>query len=112
MKVPITILLILAVLAGATAMVFFNWPKWLFHHHEYTIANEMIPRIETFRASHHHLPATSDELGFHDPDERVFYIKVSDDEYCLSFGTTLGKSETYWSHERKWQEGRECVPVR
>ena len=112
MKTPLIILLLLAVLLGVAAMFFFSWPKWLFYHHEYSVANEMISRVEAFRAGHRSLPATEEELGFHDPDERVFYAKISNNEYCLWFGTTLGESETYWSHEKRWEEGRQCVPER
>jgi hypothetical protein len=38
-----------------------------------------------------------------DPDLKVFYRKIGDNEYYVWFGTTLGESETYDSRIKKWE---------
>ena len=111
-KIALLTLVSLGALACAGAMVCFSRPMWLFYHYELRTANQMITRVEAFQGSHRRLPEMMDEVGFEDPRDKVFYVKVSDDEYCLSFGTELGESETYWSHKKEWEEGRECVPQR
>jgi len=109
MKIAVPILLILVLLTG---MAFFQRPMWLFYHAEFRDGDRMISRVEAFRASHRHLPATLQEIGYENPDEKVFYLRISDNEYCLWFGTTLGESDTYLSSDKKWEEGRGCAASR
>lgn len=109
MKIAVIIFIGLILFLGIGAMIFYHKPMWLFYHHELRTANEIISRVEAFRSSHGKLPETLREIDYEDPHERVFYFKLSDEEYCLSFGTDLGQSETYRSQIRKWEEGRQCV---
>ena len=109
MKIAVPIFLVLVLLTG---MVFFQKPMWLFYYAKLRAGDRMISRIEAFRASHRYLPATLQETGYENSDEKVFYERISDNEYCLWFGTTLGESETYLSSDKKWEEGRGCVSSR
>jgi hypothetical protein len=80
----------LALMASAgLALVLFLWqPVWLFHDHEFRIGDEIVSRVEAFRASHGRLPETLKEVGMDDTDLKVFYRRISDDEYIVWFGTT------------------------
>jgi hypothetical protein len=110
MKAVLAICVVLGGLVSAAVSVFvFNKPKCIAYHYQLRTGQEFISRVEVFRTMHRRLPESSQELGFDDPKERVFYQKINNHEYCLSFGTTLGQSETYWSSRKKWEEGRECV---
>jgi hypothetical protein len=82
---------------------------WLFYHRELRTADQIVSRVEAFRSRYGRLPETMQEIPYEDPRESVFYIKLSKEEYCLSFGTELGESETYRSGTRRWEEGRQCV---
>ena len=89
----------------AIAVGLFLWePVWLFHRGELRTGNEIIARVEAFRASHGYLPETLKELGIDDQNLDVFYRKVSDDEYLVWFGRhSVGESETYSSRIKKWE---------
>jgi hypothetical protein len=96
--------LVLVVVIAAGAVILFLWqPVWLFHHSEFEVGNEIVSKIDAFQASHGYLPETLNEIGIDDPDLKVFYRKVSNDEYWVWFGTTLGESETFNSRTRKWE---------
>ena len=92
-----------AVCAGITVGLFLWQPAWLFHWHDFRTGNEIVLRVEGFRTSHGYLPDSLKEVGLEDLDLKVFYRKISDDEYCVWFGTTLGESETYSSRTKKWE---------
>ena len=99
-------LLGLGIFSGlAIAVGLFLWePVWLFHRSELRAGNEIVTRVEAFRANHGHLPETLKEIGIDDPNLKVFYRKVSDDEYWVWFGRySLGESETYSSRTKKWE---------
>ena len=91
--------------ALAIAVGLFLWePVWLFHRSELRAGNEIVMRVEAFRTKHGHLPDTLKEIGVDDPNLKVFYRKVSDDEYWVWFGLySLGESETYHSSTKKWE---------
>jgi hypothetical protein len=103
------IAIFLIVTAMLVVLFISHRPMWLVCRHELKTGQQIISRVEVFQKENGRLPESSKELGFEDPDEKVFYQKISDDEYCLWFGTTLGESETYRSHNRRWEEGRECI---
>jgi hypothetical protein len=110
MKMRIIIaVLIVAGLIGVGVAAFFKRPMWLFYSQELRTGSEIISRVKTFRRKYGKLPETLREVGYEDTQERVFYTKLSPDEYCLWFGTGLGQSETYRSRVGHWEEGRECV---
>ena len=87
---------------GLAAYLFLWRPDWLFCWHEFRTGNEIISRVEAFHKNYGRLPETLEDVGFNDPDLNVFYEKVSEDEYRVWFGTTLGQSQTYDSHTKAW----------
>ena len=89
-----------AVVAGG---LWLRRPAWLFNWREFRTGNEIVSRVETFRARNGKLPENLQEIGIKDPDLNVFYRKIDSDEYCVWFGTTLGESETYNSRSKKWE---------
>lgn len=101
MKIVPIVLASLAVFIGLAVAFLVQKPMWLFYHRELRTGNEIISRVDAFRTSHRHLPETLQEVGFVNADKKVFYVRLSEDEYCLWFGTTLGESETYRSHHKR-----------
>jgi hypothetical protein len=89
----------------AIAMGLFLWePVWLFHRSALRAGNEIVARVEAYRVSHGRLPEALKDVGIDDPDLKVFYRKVGDDEYWVWFGRySLGESETYSSRTKKWE---------
>ena len=102
-RVVRTGILTVIVCIGSAVALFLWEPVWLFHRHELKTGAVIIARIEAFQKSHGYLPGTLKDVGLDNPDLAVFYRKVSDDEYCVWFGTTLGESEVYSSRTRKWE---------
>ena len=110
MKANRTSLLALAgVVPLLTGFLFLFQPVWLFHWQDFRTGNEIISRVEAFRKNNGRLPDTMTELRLNDPNLRVFYIKLSNDEYCVFFGTFLGESETYSSRSKDWGQAGDCV---
>jgi hypothetical protein len=95
--------LALVVCAGIILGLFLWQPVRLFHWQDFRAGDQIVSRVEAFRTSHRHLPETLKDVGIDDPDLKVFYRKISDDEYCVWFGTSLGESETYSSRTKKWE---------
>jgi len=89
----------------AIALGLFLWePLWLFHRSELRTGNEIVARVEAYRSSHGHIPETLEEVGIEDPDLRVSYRKVSNDEYWVWFGRySVGESQTFSSRTKKWE---------
>jgi hypothetical protein len=90
-------------LTGVIICLFLGQPIWWFHWQDYEKGNQIISRVELFRAAHKRLPETLEEIGFDDPDTRVYYQKVSADEYWVWFAITVGEAATYSSSEKKWE---------
>jgi len=88
---------------GVMLFLLIGRPLWLFHRQDFTTGNEIVARVESFRKSHAHLPDTLQEVGMDEEHLNVFYRKMSEDEYIVWFGLTLGESETYSSLTKKWQ---------
>lgn len=101
--IGLSILLVFPILSIALGL--FIWePDWLFHRSELRTGNEIVARVEAFRASHGHLPETLEDVGINDPEPSVFYRKISDQEYEVWFGRfSLGESEKYSSVTQKWE---------
>jgi hypothetical protein len=68
-----------------------------------TASGYFVTRVEKVRDSYHRLPETITEVGLDDRGLAVYYRKVSENEYCLWFGTSLGESETHRSATGKWE---------
>jgi hypothetical protein len=76
----------------------------LFDWREFRTGHEIVSRVETFRVQHNgRLPENLQEVGIDDSNLGVFYRRISADEYCVWFGTTLGESEVYYSRTKKWE---------
>ena len=93
---------VLGVVSGLAICLFLWRPDWLFHWRDFRTGNEIVSRVEAFQKVHGHLPETLKEIGVDNPDLGVFYIRISDHEYCVWFGTTLGESEVFDSRIKKW----------
>jgi hypothetical protein len=94
----------IAIAFAAIAIALLVWqPTQLFHRSEYKVATQVIERVETFRRAHGQLPASLQDVGFSDPDLKVFYQKTTDQEYRVWFGTWLGESEVYDSERKQWR---------
>ncbi len=78
-------------------------PVRLFHWRDFRTGNEIVSRVEAYRNNHGHLPETLREIGLTDPDLKVFYRKIGENDFRVWFGTTLGESETYDSRVKKWE---------
>ena len=103
MKGPARIALIAIPTCTTLAILLFLYqPVQLFHWSDFKTGNELVFRVEEFRVSHGRLPETLSDVGIDDADSRVFYRKVSDDEYRVWFGISVGESETYNSRTKKW----------
>lgn len=65
--------------------------------------NEIIQKIEKYRVDNGHLPNSLTEIGIKEKEEGpLYYDKRDSINYTLSFGTSLGESETYHSETKKW----------
>ena len=102
-RIGLLALMVLPVLAVALGL--FLWePVWLFHRSELRTGNEVVAWVEAYRVKHGHLPETLEGVGIDDPNLKVFYRKVSDDEYWVWFGRyALGESVVFSSRTKKWQ---------
>jgi hypothetical protein len=92
--------------ALAIAVALFLWePVWLFHRSELRTGNEIVARVDAFRATHGSLPETLQEIGMNDSEDlRVYYRKVSGNEYVVWFGAySVGESVTFNSVTRRWE---------
>ena len=93
-------LCVLAIAAG----LFVSDSTFLFHRDQLRTGNEIVARVEAFRASHGRLPENLEEVGIKDPDLTVYYRKVNGEEYLVWFGRySVGESETYNSRSKKWE---------
>jgi len=76
---------------------------WLFHWTDFKTGNDAISRVESYRKSHGRLPNTLEDVGLVDPELRVFYQTIGNDQYCVWFGTWLGEAQSYDSRTKKWE---------
>lgn len=101
---PIRVVVVLATFIIFAFAVILWQPVWMFHWNDYKVGNQIIARVEAFKKDRGRLPDKLEDLGIND-DSGVSYCKVSDDEYIVWFGTTLGESETFSSQSRHWGSG-------
>jgi hypothetical protein len=93
----------LLILLGLGAIYIYVWrPVRLLCWHEFRAGNKIISRIDTYRNTHGRLPESLNEIGISDSDG-VYYQKSGSNDFVVWFGTSLGESETYDSHTKKWQ---------
>ena len=98
-NVVLPIMVLICVLLGS----FLFQPVWLFHREEIRVGNEVVSLVEAFRTTHSYLPERLKDIGVNEADLNVFYRKVSDQEYEVWFGTSVGESKTYNSLTKKWE---------
>lgn len=103
MRRPVIVILFLMMLLGITLGRFLGIPLWLFHWREFRTGNEIVSRVEVFRKQNQRLPETLEEIGFRDAALNVFYRKVSDDEYRVWFGLSVGEEESFNSQTKEWE---------
>ncbi|QQS41431.1 MAG: hypothetical protein IPM63_00315 [Acidobacteriota bacterium] len=66
--------------------------------------DDLIVKIEEFRANNGRLPEDLAELGIEERLEGpVFYEKIGSDSYEVWYGTSLGESMIYDSKDREWR---------
>ena len=72
--------------------------------------NVIIKKIDDFKNVYSHLPSDEEfykiekELGYKGDESCPCYNKVSENEYNLWFGLSLGESMNYNSKTKKWSE--------
>ena len=104
-RIGLAALVIFSILAVALAAIRYD-PVWLFHRSELRNGNEIIARVEAFRASHGRLPETAEEVGMDTDEISVYYRKDGGNEYSVMFGRhAMGECETYYSRTKKWGFG-------
>jgi hypothetical protein len=65
----------------------------------------VIQKIEHYRKSNGFLPEKLTEIEIKETEEGpLYYDKIDDLNYSLSFGTTLGESKIYYSDSKKWEK--------
>lgn len=101
----IGIFALVALCIFAIAAGLFVWdPLWLFHRDQLRTGNEIIVRVEAYRASNGRLPQNLEEIGINDANLTVHYRKVNEEEYLVWFGRySVGESEIFDSRTRKWE---------
>ncbi len=68
-------------------------------------ALEVIQRVENFETKNKRLPSTLAELGIDEAKvDLAFYKKISETEFEVWYGTSLGISNVYNSKTKEWQE--------
>lgn len=90
---------------GAFVTAFLIWqPVRLFHRADFKTGNEVISQVESYRKTHGRLPKTLEDVGFPDPNPRIFYQTTGNDQYCVWFERRMGEAETYYSRTKKWED--------
>jgi len=104
-RIGLVAAVLVSMLAIALAAIRYD-PVWLFHRSELRNANEIIARVEAFRASHGRLPETAEEVGMDTDEISVYYWKDGENEYSIMFGRyAMGECQTYHSRTKKWGFG-------
>ena len=70
------------------------------------LGQQVVDRIEKFRATHHRLPSSLADIGMKDSEEGpIYYKKQSETHYIVWYGMsfTVGESVTYDSETKKWE---------
>jgi len=98
-------LIVFGAMFGAFVIALLIWqPLWLFHRTDFKTGNEVVSQIESYQETHGRLPETLVDVGYLDPNPRVFYQTTGKDQYCVWFETRMGEAETYYSRTKKWED--------
>ena len=67
--------------------------------------NALAMRVDSFQQATDRLPSRLEELGIEEKMEGpLYYQKVSDQDYMIYFGTTVGESMIYRSETGEWKD--------
>ena len=66
--------------------------------------NKVKEKVEVYKIKNGRLPNSLTDIGEIDSEEGpIYYDKVDSITYMISFGLSLGESETYSSKTKKWE---------
>src|SRR6185437_13981874 len=107
MRLSRTVKRMIGGLALATVL-FAGWlwltrPVWLFNWREFRAGHQIVAQVEAFRATNGRLPENLEQVGLQEINLKVFYRKISANDYIVWFGTPLGESKIYNSQRMKWE---------
>jgi hypothetical protein len=103
MKIRIIIVFLIAILL--ITAVWFIWGWTHVYDSKFQAAVKVIMELDTFFKNNSKYPDSLEVLGIEETLEGlIFYKKISDQEYEIWFGTTLGNSMVYNSKTKKWHE--------
>ena len=94
---------ILAGVFGCLVCFVFFAPDRVVYWREIRKGDELVERVEGFRAKRGRLPSAEELLIDDEYSMRFWYLKCDDAHYIVGFGTTLGESMSYGSERRKWE---------
>lgn len=69
--------------------------------------NLIIQKIEHYRQVHNQLPNSLTDIGIEiksESDPPLYYDKMDNLHYTISFGTSLGESKIYYSDSKQWED--------
>lgn len=70
-------------------------------------AEMLIEKVEEFEKKHKRLPNSISEFGLKEKeDSPAYYQKTSDSTYIVWYGLSLGESNIYHSHTKKWDSSK------
>jgi hypothetical protein len=65
--------------------------------------NMIVEKVERFRTVHGQLPSSLSEIGV--SENELFYTKLNEEHYIVSYGKRLGESGYYDSRTKIWDLG-------
>ena len=81
----------------------FLLPNTYHYSNEINKGNEAIKLIDDYKFKNGRLPNSLSDIGIKEKlSGPIYYDKVSEDKYIISFGMSLGESGKYYSEKRKW----------
>lgn len=103
MKKNILMFIILFIILVTLSWILIWRPPFIIYWQKYKIANKYIEKIEQFRQQNQRLPSSLEEIGEITSEKGpIYYQKLSETEYQIWFGTTVGESIIYNSKTKKW----------
>lgn len=66
--------------------------------------NKIVVKIEDYKQRQGKTPNSLNEIAIKEIEEGpLYYQKIDSTSYMIWFGTTLGKSKTYYSSQKRWE---------
>ncbi len=69
--------------------------------------NKFVEKIEQYKKDNNKLPLSLSDIGItlkSESDPPIYYERIDDIHYTVSFGTILGESKIYYSDSKKWED--------